>query len=108
MDYGEATLAQNKNFDPIKLETTMVIDHELPLDIQGSGGRLDVDERVEQYCAVANDLHILAQFVLVLQMQHLQGIHTYREEMSRSELLGSQRWLGEGEGQVAAHLLVVS
>jgi hypothetical protein len=27
MDYGEATLAQNKIFDPIKLETTAVIDH---------------------------------------------------------------------------------
>jgi hypothetical protein len=26
-DYGEATLAQNKIFDPIKLGTTMVIDH---------------------------------------------------------------------------------
>jgi hypothetical protein len=26
-DYGEATLAQNKNFDPIKLGTTVVIDH---------------------------------------------------------------------------------
>jgi hypothetical protein len=28
-DYGEATLAQNKIFDPIKLETTVVIDHEI-------------------------------------------------------------------------------
>jgi hypothetical protein len=26
MDYGEATLAQNKNFDPIKPETIVVID----------------------------------------------------------------------------------
>jgi hypothetical protein len=27
MDYGEATLAQNKIFDPIKLGTTSVINH---------------------------------------------------------------------------------
>jgi hypothetical protein len=27
INYGEATLAQNKIFDPIKPETTMVIDH---------------------------------------------------------------------------------
>jgi transposase-like protein len=27
MDYGEATLAQNKIFDPIKPETTAIIDH---------------------------------------------------------------------------------
>jgi hypothetical protein len=44
---------------------------ELPLDAQGSGRRLDVDERVEQYCAVIGDLHVLTQFVLVLHMQHL-------------------------------------
>jgi hypothetical protein len=42
-------------------------------------------------------LHILMQFVLVLHMQHLCGIHMYREEASRIELLGSRRWLGEGE-----------
>jgi hypothetical protein len=28
-DYGEATLAQNKNFDPIKPETVTVIDHRI-------------------------------------------------------------------------------
>jgi hypothetical protein len=38
---------------------------ELPLDAQGSGRRLDVDERVEQCCAVVG---VLAWFVLVLQM----------------------------------------
>jgi hypothetical protein len=54
---------------------------ELPLDAQGSGRRLDVDERVEQCCAVVGDLHILARFVLVLQMQHLRGIHTYRDRV---------------------------
>jgi hypothetical protein len=46
----------------------------------------------------AGDLHVLARFILVLHMQHLRGIHTYREEASRSELLGSRRRLGEGEG----------
>jgi hypothetical protein len=79
---------------------------ELPLDAQGSGRRLDVDERVEQYCAVIGDLHVLTQFVLVLHMQHLWGIYTYREEASRFELLGSQWWLGEG--RATARLLVVS
>jgi hypothetical protein len=72
---------------------------ELPLDAQSSGRRLDVDERVEQCRAVVGVLHVLARFVLVLllQMQHLRGIHTYREEASRTELLGSRRRLGEGE-----------
>jgi hypothetical protein len=79
---------------------------ELPLDAQGSGRRLDVDEQVEQCCAVAGDLHVLARFILVLQMQHLRDIHTYREEALRSELLGSRRRLGEG--RAAARLLVVN
>jgi hypothetical protein len=61
---------------------------ELPLDAQGSERRIDVDERVEQCCAVASDLHIIVWFVLVLQMQHLRGIHTYREEAPHSKLLG--------------------
>jgi hypothetical protein len=39
---------------------------ELPLDAQGNERRLDVDERVEQCCAVTGDLHVLAQFILVL------------------------------------------
>jgi hypothetical protein len=51
---------------------------ELPLDAQGSERRLDGDECVEQCRAVADVLHVLAWFVLVLQMQHLRGIHTYR------------------------------
>jgi hypothetical protein len=62
---------------------------ELPLDAQSSGRRLDVDERVEQCRAVVCVLHVLARFVPVLQMQHLRGIHTYREEAPRTELLGS-------------------
>jgi hypothetical protein len=75
---------------------------ELPLDAQSSGRRLDVDERVEQCRAVAGDLHVLARSVQVLQMQHLRGIHTYREEAPRTELLGSRRRLGEGERWAAA------
>jgi hypothetical protein len=81
---------------------------ELPLDAQSSGRRLDVDERVEQCRAVAGVLHVLARFVQVLQMQHLRGIHTYREEAPRTELLGSRRWLGEGERRAAAAGLQVA
>jgi hypothetical protein len=81
---------------------------ELPLDVQGSGRRLDVDERVEQCRAVAGILHVLAWFVLVLQMQHFRGIHTYREEAPRTELLGSRRRLREGERRAAACLLVAN
>jgi hypothetical protein len=39
---------------------------ELPLDVQGSRRRLDVDERVEQCRAVTGVLHVLAWFILVL------------------------------------------
>jgi hypothetical protein len=80
----------------------------LPLDAQGSGRRLDVDERVEQCSAVAGNLHVLAQFVLVLQMQYLRGIHTYREQALRSKLLGSWRRLGKGEGRATTQLRVAS
>jgi hypothetical protein len=78
---------------------------ELPLDAQSSGRRLDVDERVEQCRAVAD---VLARFVQVLQMQHLRGIHTYREEAPHTELLGSRRRLGEGERRAAAAGLQVA
>jgi hypothetical protein len=81
---------------------------ELPLDAQSSGRRLDVDERVEQCRAVVGVLHVLARFVLVLQMQHLRGIHTYREEVSHTELLGSRRRLGEGERRATTRLLVAN
>jgi hypothetical protein len=81
---------------------------ELPLDAQSSGRRLDVDERVEQCRAVVGVLHVLAWFVLVLQMQHLRGIHTYREEAPRTELLGLRRRLGEGERRAATRLLVAN
>ena len=81
---------------------------ELPLDAQSCGRRLDVDERVEQCCAIVGVLHVLARFVLVLQMQHLRGIHTYREEAPRTELLGSRRRLGEGERRAATRLLVAN
>jgi hypothetical protein len=39
---------------------------ELPLDAQDSEIRLDIDERVEQCCAVVGDLHVLVRFILVL------------------------------------------
>jgi hypothetical protein len=81
---------------------------ELPLDAQSSGRRLDVDERVEQCRAVVGVLHVLAQFIQVLQMQHLRGIHTYREETPRTELLGSRRRLGEGERRATTRLLVAN
>jgi hypothetical protein len=81
---------------------------ELPLDAQGSGRRLDVDERVEQCRAVAGVLHVLVWFALVLQMQHLRGIHTYREEAPCTELLDSRRRLREGERRATAHLLVAN
>jgi hypothetical protein len=80
----------------------------LPLDAQSSRRRLDVDERFEQCRAVVDILHVLAQFVLVLQMQHLRGIHTYREEAPRTELLGSRRRLGEGERRATSRLLVAN
>jgi hypothetical protein len=58
--------------------------------------------------AVAGVLHVLVWFVLVLQMQHLRGIHTYREEALRTELLGSRRRLREGERRASACLLVAN
>jgi hypothetical protein len=81
---------------------------ELPLDAQSRGRRLDVDERVERCRAVVGVLHVLALFVLVLQMQHLRGIHTYREEAPCTKLLGLQRRLGEGERRAATRLLVAN
>jgi hypothetical protein len=39
-------------------------------------------------------------------MLHLQGIHTYREEALRTELLGLQWQLGEGEKGTIAGLMV--
>jgi hypothetical protein len=81
---------------------------ELPLDAQGSGRRLDIDERVEQCRAVTGVLHVLAWIVLVLQMQHLRGIHMYREEASLTELLGSRWRLCESERRAAARLLVAN
>jgi hypothetical protein len=65
-DYGEATLAQNKNFDP------MVIGHEITTRRACSRRHLNVDEHVEQCRAVAGVLHFLTRFVLVLQMQYLR------------------------------------
>jgi hypothetical protein len=81
---------------------------ELPLNVQGSGRRLDVDKRVKLWCVVTGDLHVLTRFILVLHMQYLRGIHIYWEEAPHSELLGSRWRLGEGEGQAATCLVVVN
>jgi hypothetical protein len=48
---------------------------ELPLDVQGSESRLDVDERIEQCRAVTSVLHVLVRFILMLQIQHLSMLH---------------------------------
>jgi hypothetical protein len=81
---------------------------QLPLGTQGRGRRLDVDEHVEQCRVVIGVLHVLAWFIVVLQMQYLRCIHTYREEAPRTELLGSRRWLCEGERRATAHFLVAN
>jgi hypothetical protein len=39
---------------------------ELLVDAQGSRRRLDVEECVDQCCAVADNIHVLVLFVLVL------------------------------------------
>jgi hypothetical protein len=80
---------------------------ELPLDVQGSGSHL-VDIHVEKCCAVPSALHVLVRFVLVLQMQHLRGIHMYREEASHTKLLGSRGRLGESNRDAATSLVVVN
>jgi hypothetical protein len=93
-------------FRPIKPRTTPVIAHGITTRRAGLRKTLDVDERVEQCRAVADVLHVLARFILVLQMQYLRGIHTYREEASRTKLLGSRRRLGER--RATARLLVAN
>jgi hypothetical protein len=98
MDYGEATLAQNKIFDPIKLETTAVIDHVIT-SRHAEQQKTSKCWRTRRAVMCICRRHVLARFVLVLQMQHLWGIHTYREEASCSELLGSRQRLGDGEGR---------
>jgi hypothetical protein len=66
---------------------------ELPLDSQSNRRRLDVDERVEQCCAVTDILRVLARFVLVLQIHYLRDIHMYMEKASHYKRLGSRRLL---------------
>ena len=58
----------------------------LPLDAQVQRKRLDVVERVVAVscsCKVVRPSVPFVRFVLVLQMQHLRGIYTYREEALR-------------------------
>jgi hypothetical protein len=78
--YGVATLAQNKIF-PAKQELLQSEIMGLPLDVQVKRNRLDGDERVEGRrqcsCSRPSWLARAARLIQVLQMQHLQGIHTY-------------------------------
>jgi hypothetical protein len=108
LDYGEAMLAQNKIFNPIIPRTTAVIGHGITTRRAEQRKTSRCRQRVEQCRAVVGVLHVLARFVQVLQMQHLRGIHTYREETPRTELLGSRRRLGEGERRAATCLLVAN
>jgi hypothetical protein len=78
--YGVATLAQNKIF-LTKQELLLSEITGLPLDAQMQQKRLDVDEHVEGSrqcsCSRPSWLACAARPIQVLQMQHLQGIHTY-------------------------------
>lgn len=70
-----------------------------------SENRIDVDVRVAAVpcsCEVVRPSALLVRFVLVLQMQHLQGIHTYREEASRLRTARSARSNGRKRGGAAA------
>jgi hypothetical protein len=79
---GVATLAQNKIF-PAKQELLLSEITGLPLDAHMQRNRLDVDERVEGSrqcsCSRPSWLARAARPIQVIQMQHLQGIHTYGE-----------------------------
>ena len=64
--------------------------------------RLNVVERVVAVpysCEVVCSFVPFMRFVLVLQMQHLRGIHTYREEASRLRTARSARNEGVGVGK---------
>ena len=66
----------------------------LPLDAQVQWKRLDVVVRVVAVpcsCKLIRPSVPFVRFVLVLQMQHLRGIHTYREEALRLQTARSAR-----------------
>ena len=66
----------------------------LPLDAQMQRKRLDVVERVVAVlcsCEVVRPSIPLVWFILVLQMQHLRGIHTYKEKVLRLRTARSAR-----------------
>jgi hypothetical protein len=96
-DYGEATLAQNKIFNPIIPRTTAVIGHGITTR--------RAEQRKTSRCrrtrrAVPCSRRRPSRHHTVRPSApdaHLRGIHTYREEAPRTELLGSRRRLGEGE-----------
>jgi hypothetical protein len=68
---------------PAKQELLLSEITRLPLDAQMQRNRLDVDKRVEGSrqcsCSCPSWLARAARPIQVLQMQHLQGIHTYGE-----------------------------
>ena len=104
----ECYTSAKQNFRAHKPRTTDVIGH----GITTRRARRWKPSRCRQthraYRAVAGVLHVLVWFVLVLQMQHLQGIHTYREEASHTELLGLWWRLSEGERGMAASLQMLN
>ena len=66
----------------------------LPLDAQVQRKQLDVVKRVVAVpcsCEVVRPSIPFMRFVLVLQMQHLRGIHTYRKEAFRLRTARSAR-----------------
>ena len=71
----------------------------LPLDMQVQRKRLGVVVHVAAVpcsCVVVLPPVPLVRFILVLQMQHLRGIHTYKEEASRLRNKGAG--VGKGGG----------
>jgi hypothetical protein len=107
-EYGEATLAQNKKFDPIKTRTTAVIGYGITTRRTG--------QRKTSQCRRTHRAFLCSRWRPSRPRAvrpsapdaALRGNHMYREEASRSELLGSRRRLGECEGRAAARLLVAN
>jgi hypothetical protein len=107
-DYGEATLAQNKIFNPIKPRTTAVIGHGITTR--------RVEQRKTSRCRRTRRAMLCsrrrpsrprtvrpsAPDVAPPRYPHVQG------GSARTELLGSRRRLSEGERRAATRLLVAN
>ena len=95
---------KNKIFYPYP-RTTAVTDHGITTRCAGA----ELLERVGVDGTIAGSVVArpprpappCVRLVLVQQMWHLQGIHTYGEEASPSGLLGPRGQLGLGRGQAA-------